>query len=204
MWGSPSQQDVEGSCDKHALLALTVFRAPGKRIFLFSCGATPSRTVPKTQQGYLFSTRKSRLGCRCQKEGIWGKTIAGVRVGWTGPKIGEIGCAKKGGRGLLVWRQERHPTLVWLDICMLAIKAQLTSHQPQPPKECDLESAWSYQASSLLQVPEAYSLESQGRGLAYHASGPRRHTAAPRDLHYCCCGLGDRPYGQRILGHRMR
>ena len=88
MWGSPSQQDVEGSCDKHALLALTVFRAPRKRISFFCAGRLRPELSPKPSRVTFSLLERADLGRRCQKEGIWGKTIAGVRVGWTGPKKG--------------------------------------------------------------------------------------------------------------------
>ena len=67
-----------------------------KRIFLFfSCGATPSGTVPKTQPLEVASSLQDREDLRFQEDRIWGKKIAWERVGWTGQKK-EKGCAKKG------------------------------------------------------------------------------------------------------------
>ena len=73
---------------------LTFFRAPQeetkKDFSLFSCGATPSRTVPKTQPLQL-----ERVDLRSQKERILGKRIVWGRVGWTGQKKEKRMCKKR-------------------------------------------------------------------------------------------------------------
>ena len=68
-----------------------------KGFSLFSCGATPSRTVPKTQPLQVTFSLQERVDLRSQKVGILGKKIAWGRVGWTGQKKRKKGCAKKGG-----------------------------------------------------------------------------------------------------------
>ena len=68
---------------------LTFFRAPEKKGFsFFSRGATPSRTVPKTQPLQVAFSVRERLDLRSQN--VWG------RVGRTGQKK-EEGCTKKKG-----------------------------------------------------------------------------------------------------------
>ena len=69
-----------------------------KRIFLFSCGATPSRTVPKTQPLQVAFSLRERVDLRSQKEGIFGKKIAWGRLGADRAKKG---CTKKGGASFL-------------------------------------------------------------------------------------------------------
>ena len=54
--------------------------------FFFSCGATPSRTVPKTQPLQVAFSLRERVDLRSQKEGILGKRIARGRVRRTGQK----------------------------------------------------------------------------------------------------------------------
>ena len=53
-------------------------------MFVFSCGATPSRTVPKTQPLQVAFSLLERVDSRSQKEGSLGKKITWGRVGWTG------------------------------------------------------------------------------------------------------------------------
>ena len=62
------------------------FARQKKRIFLFSCGATPSRTVPKTKPLQVAFPLQERVDLGCQKEGILGKKIARGRMGRTGQK----------------------------------------------------------------------------------------------------------------------
>ena len=61
-------------------------RARKKGFSIFSCVATPSRTVTKTQPLEVALSLQERVDLRCQKEGILGKKIAWERVGWTGQK----------------------------------------------------------------------------------------------------------------------
>ena len=78
---------------------LDFFRAPEKRIFLFSLWGTPSRTVPKTQPLQVAFSLLSieRVDLRSQKEGIWEKNIASGRAGRTGQTKRKKGCVKKKG-----------------------------------------------------------------------------------------------------------
>ena len=62
-----------------------------------SCGATSSRTVPKTQPLQVAFSLRERVDLRSQKEGILGKKIAWGRVGWAGQKKGKKDAPKKGG-----------------------------------------------------------------------------------------------------------
>ena len=59
-------------------------RASQKGFSFFSCGATPSRTVPKTQPLQVTFSLLERVDLRSPKEGILGKKIAWGRAGWTG------------------------------------------------------------------------------------------------------------------------
>ena len=61
-------------------------RQKKKGFSFFSCGATPSRTVPKTQPLRVAFSLRERADLRSQKEGILGKKIAWGRVGRTGQK----------------------------------------------------------------------------------------------------------------------
>ena len=66
----------------HGFPRPTFFRAPEKKDFpFFSCGATPSRAVPKTQPLQVAFSLRERVDLRCQKEGILGKKIARGRGG---------------------------------------------------------------------------------------------------------------------------
>ena len=72
---------------QNCALFLTFFHAPEKKKFsFFSCGATPSRTVPKTQPLEVDFSLRERVDLRSQKEGILGEKIAQGRVGQTGQK----------------------------------------------------------------------------------------------------------------------
>ena len=61
-------------------------RARKKGFSFFSRGATPSRTVPKTQPLEVAFSLLERVDLRSQKDRILGKKIAWGRVGWTGQK----------------------------------------------------------------------------------------------------------------------
>ena len=71
-------------------------RARKKKGFsFFSCVATPSRTVPKTQPLRIAFSLRERADLRSQKEGILGKKIARGRVRRTGQKRKrKKGCTK--------------------------------------------------------------------------------------------------------------
>ena len=60
-------------------------RARKKGFSFFSCGATPSRAVPKTQPLEVAFSLLERVDLRSQKEGI----LVRGRVGWTGQKKGK-------------------------------------------------------------------------------------------------------------------
>ena len=62
------------------------FARQKKGFSFFSCGATPSRTVPKTQPLEVAFSLLERVDLRSQKDRILGKKIAWGRVGWTGQK----------------------------------------------------------------------------------------------------------------------
>ena len=62
-----------------------LFLPARKRDFPCSCGATPSRTVPKTQPLYVAFSLE-RVDLRSQKEGILRKKIAWRKEGWTEPE----------------------------------------------------------------------------------------------------------------------
>ena len=66
--------------------------------FLFSCGATPSRTVIKTQPLEVAFSLRERVDLRSQKEKILGKKIAWERVGWTRQKKRKKDAQKKVGK----------------------------------------------------------------------------------------------------------
>ena len=72
-------------CTVHAETHL-FSRARKKGFSFFSCGATPCRTVPKTQPLQVAISLRERVDLRPQKEGIWGKKIAWGRVGRKGKK----------------------------------------------------------------------------------------------------------------------
>ena len=61
-------------------------RARKKGFSFFSFGATPSRTIPKTQPLQVAFSLWERVDLRSQKEGILGKKVARGRVGRTGQK----------------------------------------------------------------------------------------------------------------------
>ena len=76
---------------------LTFFLRTRKKGFsFFSCGATPSRTAPKTQPLQVAFSLRERVELKSQKEGIFGKRTAWGRVGQTGQKK-EKRMHKKGG-----------------------------------------------------------------------------------------------------------
>ena len=77
---------------------LTFFRAPEKRIFLFSCGATPSRIVNKTQPLEVAFSLQERVDLRSQKEGSFGEENCLGKGGVDRAKKGKKGCAKGGGK----------------------------------------------------------------------------------------------------------
>ena len=57
-------------------------RARKKGFSFFSCGATPSGTVPKTQPLQVAFSLPERADLRSQKEGFWGRKLPGE--GWGG------------------------------------------------------------------------------------------------------------------------
>ena len=71
-------------------------RARRKGISFFSCGATPSRTVPQTQPLQVALSLLERVDLRSQKEGIFGRNLPGEGRGGQSKKR-KKGCAKKGG-----------------------------------------------------------------------------------------------------------
>ena len=93
------------------------FARQKKGFSFFSCGATPSRTVAKTQPLKVDFSLQERVDLRSQKEGILGKKIAQRRVGRTREKR-KKGCTKKGGvicaakschaLGLATWLTDAH------------------------------------------------------------------------------------------------
>ena len=72
-------------------------RARKKGFSFFSCGATSSRTVPKTQPLQVAFSLRERVDLRSQKGRILGKKIAWGRVGRTGQKKGKKDAQKKVG-----------------------------------------------------------------------------------------------------------
>ena len=74
-------------------------RARKKGFSFFSCGATSSRTVPKTQPLEVAFSLRERVGLRSQKGRILGKKIAWGREGWTGKKKEKRMHKKKVGIG---------------------------------------------------------------------------------------------------------
>ena len=59
-----------------------------RRIFLFSCEATPSRTIPKTQPLQVAFSLLERVDLRSHKRGILGKKCFWGRVGY--PRVRKI------------------------------------------------------------------------------------------------------------------
>ena len=81
-----------------SFFSLTFFRAPEEKDFpFFSCGATPSRTVPKNPApaGCLFSTRKSRS--EVPARGDFGEEDCVGKGGVKRAKKGKKDAQKKGG-----------------------------------------------------------------------------------------------------------
>ena len=69
-----------------------------KGFSFFSCGATSSRTVPKTQPLEVAFSLRERVGLRSQKGRILGKKIAWGREGVDRKKKGKKDAQKKGGK----------------------------------------------------------------------------------------------------------
>ena len=72
-------------------------RARKKGFSFFSCGATSSRTLPKTQPLQVAFSLRERVDLRSRKGRILGKKIAWGRVGRTGQKKGKKDAQKKVG-----------------------------------------------------------------------------------------------------------
>ena len=85
-WSSPGLTRSLDKPGETLKLLSPFFASQKKRIFLFSCGATSSRTVPKTQPLQVAFSLRERVGLRSQKGRILGKKIAWGREGWTGQK----------------------------------------------------------------------------------------------------------------------
>ena len=116
--GPPPGTVVDGGRD-HNLITYKVgglhhaahlfLRARKKKIFLFSGGATSSRTVPKTQPLQVAFSLRERVDLRSQKGRILGRKIAWGRVGRTGQKKEKRTHKKKGGAGEGVcWERKIH------------------------------------------------------------------------------------------------
>ena len=92
------RKDEVKPCTTESLLSMEshLFSRARKKIPFFFCGATTSRTDPKTQPLEVAYSLLARVDLTFQKEAILGRKTAWGRVRWTGKKR-EKGCAKKGG-----------------------------------------------------------------------------------------------------------
>ena len=84
---------------KRMVFLLAFSRAPEKKkdFPFFCCGATQSRTVPKTQPLQVAFSRLERVDSRPQKEGILEKKIAGKGGVDRAKKKGKKDAQKKDG-----------------------------------------------------------------------------------------------------------